>query len=86
MLQNGTPVPTSATELNLLRYLLFRRGEIVSRDEIFRDVWGYDQAPTSRSVDNYILSLRKKIEQDPARPQHLVTLRGAGYRLVLPSK
>ena len=76
------PIATSATELNLLRYFLFRRGEIVSRDEIFRDVWGYVNPPASRSVDNYILLLRKKIEWDPAAPQHLLTLRGAGYKLV----
>lgn len=82
MISAGTPVATSATELKLLRYLFERRGEVVSRDEIFRDVWGYDEPPTSRSIDNYILQLRKKIERDPANPQHLLTVRGAGYKLM----
>jgi DNA-binding response OmpR family regulator len=82
MMCDDQPIATSATELNLLRYFLFRRGEIVSRDEIFRDVWGYANPPASRSVDNYILLLRKKIERDPAAPQHLLALRGAGYKLV----
>lgn len=77
----GAPVPTSATEMKLLRYLLQRRGEIISRDEIFRDVWGYDEPPASRSIDNYILQLRKKIERNPAKPRHLLTVRGAGYKL-----
>lgn len=78
----GSMVPTSTTEMKLLRYLLQHRGEVVSRDEIFRDVWGYEEPPASRSIDNYILQLRKKIERDPAKPKHLLTVRGAGYKLV----
>lgn len=82
MTSAGTSVATSATELKLLRYLLQHKGEVVTRDEIFRDVWGYDEPPSSRSIDNYILQLRKKIERDPAKPQHLLTVRGAGYKLM----
>ena len=77
----GRPTATSATELRLLQYLMTRSGEVVSREEIFRDVWGYENPPTSRSVDNYVLSLRKKIEPDPSSPRYLLTLRGAGYKL-----
>jgi two-component system response regulator VicR len=53
---------------------------MVSRDMLLDEVWGYDIYPTTRTVDNYILSLRKKIEDDPANPQHLLTLHGAGYK------
>ena len=80
--RNGKPIASSAKERELLRYLLLRRGEVVTRDEIFRDVWRYANPPTSRSIDNYILALRKKIEPDPSTPKHLLTLRGAGYQLV----
>ncbi len=80
---NGMPVPTSALELRLLRYLAAHAGEAVSREQLLNDVWGYESAPQTRSVDNYVLQLRKKIEEDPAAPVHLLTLRGAGYRFEL---
>jgi DNA-binding response OmpR family regulator len=80
---DGKPVATSAKELQLLHYLFSRAGELVSRDDIYRDVWKYDTPPISRSIDNYILQLRKKIESDPASPRHLHTLRGGGYRLAI---
>lgn len=80
---DGSPVATSAKELQLLHYLVSRPSEIVSRDDIYRDVWKYDTPPVSRSIDNYILLLRKKIESDPASPRHLHTQRGGGYKLIL---
>ncbi len=56
-------------------------GDVVTRDELLEKVWGYEQFPTTRTVDNYILSIRKKIESDPTTPRHLLTIHTAGYKL-----
>ena len=55
-------------------------GQVISRDKFLDEVWGYDSYPTTRTVDNYILSLRKKIEDDPANPKHLLTVHKVGYK------
>ncbi len=80
LLRNGIAIRANAREFRLLRYFLEHEGEVVSREQLLRDVWKYDSPPNTRSVDNYILSLRKKIETDPSLPKHLFTLRGAGYK------
>ncbi len=72
----------SEKELGMLRLLAAHRGETVSRDTFLDVVWCYHSYPTARTVDNFISSLRAKIEDDPAQPQHLLTVRGVGYRLV----
>jgi DNA-binding response OmpR family regulator len=59
-----------------------RRGEPVSRDEILDVVWGMDANPTNRTVDNFIMKLRRKLEEDPAQPRHILTVYGQGYKLV----
>ena len=59
-----------------------RRGEPVSRDEILDEVWGMDANPTNRAVDNFIMKLRRKLEEDPAQPRHILTVYGQGYKLV----
>lgn len=59
-----------------------RRGEPVSRDEILDEVWGMDANPTNRTVDNFIMKLRRKLEEDPAQPRHILTVYGQGYKLV----
>ncbi len=69
-------------EAMILRLLAERGGEPVDRYTILNRIWGYDAFPTTRTVDNFIVSLRKLIEDDPAEPRHLVTVRGVGYRLV----
>jgi len=68
-------------EFELLRYLVERQGRVVYRDELLREVWGYPDAPQTRSVDNAVARLRKKIETDPAHPRYLHTVRGDGYLL-----
>ena len=73
----------SRKEFGLLRLLAARMGEVVTRDELLNEVWGYDQYPTTRTVDNHIASLRAKLEDDPADPRHLVTMHGVGYKLVV---
>jgi len=72
----------SAKEFQLLKYFVEREGKVISRDMLLDDVWGYDVTPTTRTVDNYILSLRKKIETVPSKPKHLLTVHTAGYKFV----
>ncbi|HAL57853.1 MAG TPA: DNA-binding response regulator [Bacteroidetes bacterium] len=72
----------SAKEFQLLRYFVEREGEVVSRAQLLDDVWGYEVTPTTRTVDNYVLSLRKKIEANPSKPKHLITVHTAGYKFV----
>jgi DNA-binding response OmpR family regulator len=71
-------------EVELLRMLAERRGQPVSRDDILAKVWGLDAAPTNRTVDNFIVKLRKKIEKSPDRPEHILTVYGFGYKLAGP--
>ncbi len=66
----------------ILQLLDERRGEPVSRDEILDAVWGMDANPTNRTVDNFIMKLRRKLEEDPAQPRHILTIYGQGYKLV----
>ncbi|MGE9271493.1 MAG: response regulator transcription factor [Verrucomicrobiales bacterium] len=69
-------------ECGILRLLLSRPGETISRETFLDVVWGYHAYPSTRTVDNFIASLRSKIEPDPTAPRHLLTVRGKGYRLV----
>ncbi len=73
----------SRKEFGIVRLLAARLGEVVTRDELLDEVWGYDQYPTTRTVDNHIALLRSKLEDDPSQPKHLITVHGVGYRLVL---
>lgn len=77
------PVALSALELRLLRYLLDRPGAVVTREQLLEDVWELPAKSRTRTIDTFVYRLRRLIEHDPARPRHLVSLRGAGYRLVL---
>jgi len=72
----------SAREFAILKYFLQREGEVVSRQMLLSDVWGYEVQPTTRTVDNFILTLRKKIEKNPSKPEHLLTLHAAGYKFL----
>jgi two-component system alkaline phosphatase synthesis response regulator PhoP len=71
----------SSKEALILRCLAERAGEVVSRAEILDRVWGYDAFPTTRTIDNFVVRLRRLLEPDPAEPRYLHTIRGAGYRL-----
>lgn len=81
----GKSTTLGAREAALLRFLIARRGTVVSRHEILDAVWSRDEYPTPRTVDNFIVRLRRLIEDDPERPAVLRTVRGAGYQLTLPS-
>ncbi|MCB9169774.1 MAG: response regulator transcription factor [Flavobacteriales bacterium] len=72
----------SQREAMLLRLLLDRPGEVVSREEILQKVWGYDVYPTTRTVDNFIVAFRKYFESEPRDPQHFINIRGVGYKFV----
>ncbi len=72
----------SAKEFEIMKFFIKREGQVVSRNSLLDEVWGYDVYPTTRTVDNYILSLRKKIEEQPAKPRHLLTVHTAGYKFV----
>jgi DNA-binding response OmpR family regulator len=78
----GKPLEMTRKEFQLLRLLASRPGEVVTRDELLNDVWGYENYPTTRTVDNHIAGLRAKIERDPADPQRLRTVHGVGYKFV----
>jgi two-component system alkaline phosphatase synthesis response regulator PhoP len=78
----GTEVRLTRKEFDLLRYLLEHRGEVVTRDRLLDEVWGYDQYPTTRTVDTHILRLRQKFEKDPEHPVFILTVHGQGYRFV----
>jgi DNA-binding response OmpR family regulator len=72
----------SAKELEILKYLIIHEGEVVTRERLLNDVWGYETFPTTRTVDNYILALRKKLEDTPSKPKHVLTIHTAGYKFM----
>lgn len=76
---NGESISLSEKETDLLRLLIANEGKILSRDEILDQVWGSQNLPTPRTVDNFILKLRKHIEDDPQNPKHIVSQHGVGY-------
>jgi DNA-binding response OmpR family regulator len=78
----GKLLTLTAHEFKLLKFLALSPGRVVSREELLDQVWGYDNYPTTRTVDNYILRLRQKIEPDPSNPQYFLTIHGAGYKFV----
>ena len=80
MTRDGAPVSLSSLELRLLRYLIEHRGEVLSRDRLLDEVWGYDATPVSRTVDVHVASLRSKVERNPAHPDFIITVHRAGYR------
>jgi two-component system, OmpR family, alkaline phosphatase synthesis response regulator PhoP len=79
--KEGKPVDLSAREFQLLRYLIEHAGMSLSRDDILRDVWGYENDTLTRTLDVHISTLRQKLENDPKRPELIVTVPGLGYKL-----
>lgn len=76
----GERVPLTLMETNFLKYLAQRDGQTVSRRAILEDVWGVREDTDTRAIDNFVVRLRRYIEEDPTKPKHLVTVRGVGYR------
>lgn len=79
---DGAEVKLSSREYAIMKYLIEHEGEVTHRHELLDKVWGYDVTPSTRTVDNFILDLRKKFEKDPGNPQHIISIRGAGYKFV----
>jgi DNA-binding response OmpR family regulator len=79
--KRGKVLHLTALEFNLLRFLIARRGQVVTRDQILDEAWG-EAVVAYRTIDPHIVHLRKKIEDDPARPVHILSVRGVGYRFV----
>jgi two-component system alkaline phosphatase synthesis response regulator PhoP len=78
--RNGRRIDSTTTELKLLAAFVRNCGRLLTRERLLDEVWGTDIAVTDRVIDNHIVSLRKKIEEDPSAPHHLVSVRGLGYR------
>ena len=79
-LVNDEEIKLSSREFAIMKYMVEHEGEVIHRHDLLDKVWGYDVIPSTRTVDNYILDLRKKFEKDPANPRHITSIRGAGYK------
>jgi DNA-binding response OmpR family regulator len=80
--RGGRTTPLTLMEANLLRYLVQREGQVVSRKDILEQVWGVHEDTDTRAIDNFIVRLRRHLEDDAASPRHLLTVRSVGYRFV----
>lgn len=78
--RGGKAMTLTAQEFKLLKFFARSPGRVVSREELLNEVWGYENYPTTRTVDNHILRLRQKLEPDPANPRYFLTMHGAGYK------
>ena len=83
VVRKGETVPLTPMEFDLLLALLRRRGAVASRLELLHEVWGHSSAVLTRTVDTHIAELRRKLEENPAAPRHILTVRKAGYRLAV---
>jgi DNA-binding response OmpR family regulator len=83
--KGGEPLELSPREFELLRYLIERKGETVSRDRLLEDVWGYESYPSTRTVDTHIAKLRAKIGDSGSEPRWILTIHGVGYKFVDPA-
>jgi DNA-binding response OmpR family regulator len=79
----GKPLSLTAQEFKLLKFFASSPGRVLSRDELLNEVWGYQNYPSTRTVDNHILRLRQRLEPDPANPCFFLTIHGAGYKFVI---
>lgn len=80
--KSGQLVALTPQEFKALKFFAQNPGRVISRDELLNEVWGYQNYPSTRTVDNHILRLRQKLEKDPAYPTHFKTVHGAGYKFV----
>ena len=79
---DGTVIHLTLMEAELLRHLIRSNGKPVSRKSLLEEVWGLREDTDTRAIDNFMVRLRRYIERDPAKPRHLVTVRGVGYRFL----
>ena len=82
--RRGTRIELPSRAFAILKVFAKRPGEVVSRDTLLDEAWGYEDYPNTRTVDNHLVKLRKALEAEPDRPRYLVTIHGAGYKLDVP--
>jgi Transcriptional regulatory protein, C terminal len=82
VLRKGEPVVLKTLEFKTLKYLIQNARRVISRNEMLNEVWGYENYPCTRTVDNHILRLRQKLERNPSRPVHFRTMHGTGYKFL----
>ena len=80
--KNGKELSLTSREFELLKYFLQNRGRVINRDELLDEIWGKDVFVAPRTVDTHMAHLRKKIENDPARPRFITSIRGVGYKFI----
>jgi hypothetical protein len=80
--RKGEPIVLTVMEFKTLKYFIQNARRVISRDELLNEVWGYENYPCTRTVDNHILRLRQKLEREPSRPVHFRTVHGAGYKFL----
>ena len=80
--RDGEPIEMTRKEFAILRFLAAHPNEVVSRDDLLNEVWGYESYPTSRTVDNHVAGLRAKLERDTSQPVHIKTVHGVGYKFI----
>ena len=77
---DGKEVSLSAREFAIMEHFIRHEGKAIHRHDLLNEVWGFKAMPTTRTVDNFIVDLRKKLEEDPSKPRHILSVRGVGYR------
>ena len=82
VVRDGSPISLTPQEFKTLKFLAHNAERVLTRDELLNEVWGYQNYPSTRTVDNHILKLRQKLERDPANPVHFRTVHGVGYKFV----
>ena len=80
--RKGQPLTMTAMEFKALKYLIQNPRRVISRDELLNEVWGYQNYPSTRTVDNHILRLRQKLEREPSEPRHFITVNRTGYKFL----
>jgi two-component system alkaline phosphatase synthesis response regulator PhoP len=80
--RKGKELDFTSLEMEILKYFIAHHGEVVARNDLLDKIWGYESYPTTRTIDNHILKLRKKIEEDPAHPRYILSVYGGGYRFI----
>jgi DNA-binding response OmpR family regulator len=82
LMRGGQPISLTPQEFKILKFMMLNTERFISREELLNEVWGYQNYPRTRTVDNHMLKLRQKLEKDPSHPVHFKTARGLGYKFV----
>jgi DNA-binding response OmpR family regulator len=80
--RNGRPINLPLKEFRIVAFMLKHPGRVIGRDELLNEVWGYQNYPCTRTVDNHILRIRQKLEPEPSNPKHFLTIHSAGYKFL----